>query len=354
MGLGIDTGIGKYPTANISLLPVGISGYGFYVPENCVDNQELETLVETSDAWIREKIGIRTRHIATDDQALSDLCIEASRKAIENAGLGPGDIDVLVLTGQNHDYKAPATANIVQHALGLRNIPAFDISIGCSGFIYGLSVASKYVADGSAKNVLLVSGEIHSRMFSWQDRSTCVFFADGAVAVVLSVEEADFGLLSFDLGTDGSQAGAIIVPAGGSRMPFSENSLRLQEEAPHEIRAPVHVRMDGRAVYQFAIQAFPRSVRASLAKLDCKTADLDFVIAHQANVNIIREGMQQLGLPMSKTYMNIERYGNCSSASIPIAMAEAADLGLIRRGDLVAFVGFGVGLSWGAVIVRWS
>lgn len=311
-------------------------------------------MVDTTDEWIRHHIGIETRHIAADDQALSDLAIEAGRKALTAAGLDASDIDMLIITGQNHDYKAPATSCIVQHALGMRKIPAIDLAIGCSGFIYGLAVASKFVADGSAKHVLLIGAEIHSRMMSWKDRTTCVFFADGAGAVVLSPAASGYGLLGFDLGTDGSGSQTIIIPAGGSRTPVTEQALQMLEDDSHQIRAMTHVRMDGKAVFAFATHIFPATIRACLDKLGLSTKDLDFVIAHQANRNIISEGMKALDLPMDKTYINLDRYGNCSSASIPIALTEAVERNLIRRGDLVALVGFGVGLSWGSAVLRWT
>ncbi len=355
MGIGIDTSVEERRDVNDGVLcSVGIAGMGFYVPERTVTNHELSTMVDTTDEWIRQHIGIETRHIAADDQALSDLAIEAGRKALKSAGLKASDIDMLVVTGQNHDYKAPATSCIVQHALGMRKIPAIDLSIGCSGFIYGLAVASKFVADRSAKRVLLIGAEIHSRMMSWKDRTTCVFFADGAGAVVLAPTDRGYGLLGFDLGTDGSGSQAIMVPAGGSRNPVTEQSLQLQEDGSHQYRAQTHVRMDGKAVFAFATSVFPATVRACLNKLGLAPHDLDFVIAHQANRNIIYEGMAVLGLPMDKTFINLDRYGNCSSASIPIALTEAVERNLIHRGDLVALVGFGVGLSWGSAVLRWA
>ncbi len=355
MGIGIDTSVEQRGNA-VGGVPrsVGITGMGFYVPERTISNHELSTMMDTSDEWIREHVGIETRHVAADNQALSDLAIEAGRKAIESAGLKPSDIDMLIVTGQNHDYKAPATSCIVQHALGMRKIPAIDLAIGCSGFIYGLAVASKFVADGSAERVLLIGAEIHSRMMSWKDRTTCVFFADGAGAVVLAPSPHGYGLLGFDLGADGSGSQAIIVPAGGSRTPVTEQALQMREESPHQSRAMTHVRMDGKAVLAFATSVFPATIRTCLGKLGLTSQDLNFVIAHQANRNIIREGMNALGLPMDKTYMNLDRYGNCSSASIPIALTEAVERNLIRRDDLVALVGFGVGLSWGSTILRWA
>lgn len=355
MGIGIDTSIEQCRHIDSGVLrSVGIAGLGFYVPERTVTNHELSTMVDTTDEWIQQHIGIQTRHIADDDQALSDLAIEAGHKALKSAGLKARDIDMLVVTGQNHDYKAPATSCIVQHALGMRQIPAFDLAIGCSGFIYGLAVASKFVADGSAKRVLLIGAEIHSRMMSWKDRTTCVFFADGAGAVVLAPVERGYGLLGFDLGTDGSRNQAIVVPAGGSRMPITEHALQMREDGPHQLRALTHVRMDGKAVLAFATSVFPETIQACLTRLGLSPQDLDFVIAHQANRNIIHEGMTALGLPMDKTFMNLDRYGNCSSASIPIALTETVERRLIRHDDLVALVGFGVGLSWGSAIMRWA
>lgn len=333
---------------------VGIAGLGFYIPEQCVTNQELAQMVETTDEWIREKIGIQTRYIAAEDEALSDLAINAAKKALDDAGLKPEDIDMLIITGQNHDYKTPATSCIVQHKMGMRNIAAIDIGIACSGFIYGLSVGSKFIADGTYENVLVIGAEIHSRMISWQDRTTCVFFGDGAGAAVLRPAKKGEGFLAFDLGVDGGGHEAIMIPAGGSRMPASVDTLAKVEAQPKQVRSLMDARMDGKAVYKFATTVFPKSIMKSLKGAQLNVDDIDFLISHQANKNIISESMATLGIPMRKTYMNLEKYGNCSSASVPIALKEAVDKQLIKSGDLVALVGFGAGLSWGSTLMRWS
>ncbi len=334
--------------------PVGIAGLGFYVPERCVTNAELANMVDTTDEWIKSKIGIETRYIAGPDEALSDLAIHAAERAIQHANLRPDQINMIIITGQNHDYKTPATSCIVQNKMGMRNIAAIDIATACSGFIYGLAIGSKFVADRTYENVLVVGAEIHSRMISWQDRSTCVFFGDGAGAAVLRPARKGYGFMAFDLGADGSGYDAIIIPAGGSRQPFTAQALVAQEEAYGQTRTPIDARMDGKVVYQFATSVFPRSIRACLRHADLTVSDVDFVISHQANQNIIQEGMAALGLGMEKTYMNLARYGNCSSASIPIALREALDAGLVKRDDTVVLVGFGAGLSWGSTVMRWA
>lgn len=334
--------------------PVGIAGLGFYVPENCVTNADLVKMVDTTDEWIKSKIGIETRYVAGDDEALSDLAIKAAERALADANLTPRDIDMVVITGQNHDYKTPATSCIVQHKMGMRNVAAIDVATACSGFIYGLAIGSKFVADHTYENVLVIGAEIHSRMISWQDRTTCVFFGDGAGAAVLRPAQEGYGFLAFDLGADGASHEAIIIPAGGSRRPLTPEMLIAREEAYGQTRALIDARMDGKAVYEFATGIFPRTIRASLKRANLDAPDVDFVVSHQANKNIVREGMAALGLGMDKTYMNLERYGNCSSASIPIALREALDAGLVEADDTVVLVGFGAGLSWGSAVMRWA
>lgn len=340
--------------AALQFRPVGIAGLGHYVPEKCVTNQDLEKMVDTTDEWIKSKIGIEKRYVASPHQALSDLSIEAAQRAIDAAGLRPADIDMLIITGQNHDHKTPATSCIVQDKMKMRHVAAVDVSTACSGFVYGLAIGSKFVADHTYDNVLVIGAEIHSRMISWQDRTTCVFFGDGAGAAVLRPADHGSGFLSFDLGSDGSGADAIVIPAGGSRIPTNSDAIIPREEASGQVRSLLDARMDGKAVYEFATRVFPRTILASLARADLEVDDIDFVISHQANKNIIREGMNALGLPMEKTYLNLEKYGNCSSASIPIALNEAVEAGKILRGDVVALVGFGAGLSWGSTLMRWA
>lgn len=334
--------------------PVAIGGLGFYVPEHCVTNADLAEMVDTTDEWIRTKIGIEKRYVADDGEALSDLAIKAAERALRDADLRPQDIDMLVITGQNHDYKTPATSCIVQYKMGMRNVAAIDVATACSGFVYGLAIGSKFVADHTYENVLVIGAEIHSRMISWQDRTTCVFFGDGAGAAVLRPAREGYGFLSFDLGADGSGYESIIIPAGGSRRPLTPDMLVPRQEAYGQTRAMIDARMDGKAVYEFATEIFPRTIRASLRQANLEVADVDFVVSHQANKNIVREGMTALGLGMDKTYLNLERYGNCSSASIPIALREALDAGLVEQDDTVVLVGFGAGLSWGSTVMRWA
>lgn len=338
----------------LSNRPVGISGLGFYVPERCVRNSDLEDMVDTTDEWIREKIGIEQRYVAADEEALSDLAIKAAERALDDAGLSVEDIDMLVITGQNHDYKTPATSCVVQHKMGMRNVAAIDVATACSGFVYGLAIGSKFIADRTYDNVLVIGAEIHSRMISWQDRTTCVFFGDGAGAAILRPAAEGYGFLGFDLGADGAGHEAIIIPAGGSRMGMTPDALVPREEAYGQTRSLGDARMDGKAVYEFATGVFPRTVNASLERAQLRVPDVDFLISHQANKNIIKEGMGALGLSMDKTYVNLDRYGNCSSASIPIALREALDAGLVKRDDTVVLVGFGAGLSWGSTVMRWA
>jgi 3-oxoacyl-[acyl-carrier-protein] synthase-3 len=325
------------------MLGAAILGVGAAIPNRRVTNQELEAAMDTTDGWIREHVGIHTRRVVEDDQAMSDLAIPAARAALADAGVTAADLDFVIVAGSNHDYLMPATACLVQAALGAREAGALDIRNACSGFIYGLGVGASLIQNGTCRTVLVVGAEIHSKIIDWSDRTMAVFFGDGAGAVVLSRSRPEVGVLALYYGADGENADAIIVPAGGSRQPLT---AALLEQKAHVCR------QDGRRVKEFIERVFPESVRRVCARYGVEVAELDFLISHQANLRLIERCMAALGLPMTKTHTVLEEYGNQGSASIPIVLQEALRLGKVRPGSLVAMTGYGAGLAYGAALVR--
>jgi 3-oxoacyl-[acyl-carrier-protein] synthase-3 len=325
--------------------PVGaaVKGIGTAIPTKTVTNHDLERMMETSDAWIRAHIGIEARRIVEDGEAMSDLAVPAGQQALQEAGVSPEDVDLIIVAGSNHDYLMPATACLVQDALGARRAGALDIKNACSGFVYALGAGAGFVRSGMARTVLVIGAEIHSKIIDWTDRSMAPFFGDGAGAVVLRRSRPDVGVLAAVYGADGSNADAIIVPAGGSRHPVTPE---LVAEGAHLCR------QDGGRVKTFIQRVFPESVRAVCAQYGVTPGDLDFVVSHQSNLRLIEEGMAALGLSMEKTHTVLERYGNQGSASIPIVWKEALDMGRIGPGSLVALSGYGAGLAYGGVLVR--
>ena len=337
-----------------TLRATGITGLGVYLPERVVTNQELiDSGVDTTDEWIYSKIGIRERHVAAPGQATSDLAIEAARRALDDAHLSAADLDLIIVTSMNFDYKTPATAAIVQNAIGAR-CGAFDIGSACSGFVYACAVASKFVQDGMMNAVLVISAEHNSSLISPQDRTASVYFGDGAGAAVIQPVRDGYGFLSFDLGADGSGQNAIIVPAGGSRLPTSEATVKIVEEKHGVIRNKHHFAMDGRAVYDFVQHTLPLTLERA-AQSAGKTLDqIDYFVLHQANRWMVGDTLSGMGVPLDKTYFNVDRYGNMASASVPVALKEARDAGCIHEGQIVALSGFGAGLAWGTAIMKWS
>ncbi len=321
-----------------------IRGWGMYVPEKVLTNRDLESLVDTSDEWIASRTGIRERRIAASDETTSSMAIRAGRQALARAELGPEDIDLVIVGTATPDYPFPATACIVQNAMGISG-GAFDIEAGCTSFMYGLSAASAFVASGVHRNVLVIGSEVLSRILDWGDRSTCVLFGDGAGAVVVS----EGGFATYDpqwvLGSDGSGGPNLCLPAGGSAMPASEATVR---DGLH------FVKMHGPEVFRFATAAVVDSTREVLAKAGLTVDDIDLFIPHQANSRIIDYAVRRLGIPRERVFLNIERYGNTSSASIPIALSEAEAAGRLKSGDTVVMVGFGAGLTWGAGVIEWA
>jgi len=320
-----------------------ILGTGHTVPEGILTNADLEKMVDTNDQWIVERSGIRKRHIAEKGTALSEIAADAGRKAIEDAGLEVEDIDLIILATVTGDMKFPATACFVQDRLGAKNAAAFDISAACSGFIYALQVADGLLRSQAYRHALVIGGEILTSMVDWEDRNTCVLFGDGAGAVVLGPSQDNRGILSTHLGSDGSFSNLLYNPGCGCiNMPTVEN---VQEK--------IHtLRMEGREVFRHAVVAMSRAMKKALKQADVTSEELDLVISHQANLRIIEALAKRLKVSEEQTYVNVDRYGNTSAASIPIALDEARRNGVITPGSLVGLVAFGAGFTWAAGIIR--
>lgn len=321
-----------------------IAALGAYVPPMKLTNQDLEKMVDTSDEWIMERTGIRERRIAGKNIASSDMAIEAAWSCLRCAEVQPEEIELIIVATATPDHLLPATACLVQQAIGAINAAAFDMEVGCTGFVYALVTASQFVAAGSYDNVLVIGAETLSRFVDWSDRSTCCLFGDGAGAALVTPAEEGDGIIGFILGSEGKGADLLQIPGGGSKLPSSPNSLSNKEQFIH---------MDGRAVFRFAVKIMESAVNEVLDKVGMTVEDLDVLVPHQANLRIIESASARLGVPLEKFYMNIERYGNTSSASVPIALWEAVSQGRIRKGNVVALVAFGAGLTWGSVIIRW-
>ena len=322
-----------------------VVGWGRYVPNRVLTNDDLARMVDTSDEWIRTRTGIRERHLAEDGETTVRMATRAARQALEVAGLSPNQLDLIIVATVTSDYLFPAAACLVQDALGATGAAAFDLSAGCSGFVYGLSVAANLLSAGTYHTALVIGAETLSRFTDWADRNTCVLFGDGAGAVVLQAGENEGGVLATVLGADGSGGDLLQVPAGGSRTPASHRTVadRLH-----------FIQMKGREVFRFAVRAIPAATREVLERAGFSLADVDLLIPHQANQRIIEAATRSLGIPPEEVYSNLERYGNTSAASIPIALSEAAEDGCIQPGALVVCVGFGAGLTWGAAAIRWT
>ena len=327
------------------LCNAGILGTGFYVPEKIMTNADLEKIVETSDEWIVERTGIKERRIAEDNQPMSDLALRAAKAALADAGVAAEDLDLIIVATLTSDRIIPSTACMIQNLLGAKHAAAFDLSAACSGFAYAASVAAQFIETGAYKKALVIGAETLSKYINWEDRNTCVLFGDGAGAAVLGQVEEGYGILSFDLGSDGSGGDAIQIPSSGSLMPVSKESIDQKLNLIH---------MNGRDVFKFAVKAMGKTVKNSLAKIDMPQEKIDWLVPHQANIRIIESAAKRLSMPMDKVIVNIHKYGNMSAACIPIALAEAAAAKRIKKGDIRALSGFGAGLTWASCIIRWS
>jgi 3-oxoacyl-[acyl-carrier-protein] synthase-3 len=320
------------------------AGVGYAVPDNVVTNADLEKSVATNDEWIRSRTGIEERRIAPPEMTSSQLGTLAARTAIEQAGVDPLDIDLIMVATITPDMVFPATACLIQHELGARNAGTMDLEAACSGFIYGLSVARAYIRSGEYRHVLVVAAETLSKITDWEDRGTCILFGDGAGAVLLSaVEDGDSDIIDCDLGGDGALAGLLYLPAGGSLKPASAETVANREH---------YMRMNGREVFKAAVNTMQGSVQKVLQRSGVAASDLALVIPHQANLRIIESLRKSLDLVPEKVYVNVQKYGNTSAASIAIALAEAVQKGLVKRGDLVVLCAFGGGLTWATALLR--
>ena len=323
----------------------GIVGTGLAVPERILTNEDLEQMVDTSDEWIRARTGIQERRIVEPGQGASDLATPAAQKALEQAGLDASAVDLIIVGTVTGDMIFPSTACRVQRRLKALRCGAMDLSAACAGFIYGLAVAAQFVANGIYDTILVIGVDCLSTIVDWTDRNTCVLFGDGAGAAAVRPVEPDGGLLSFHLGADGAGEDLLKVEAGGSYLPAStETVLRKQH----------YIQMAGQEVFKFAVRIQGETCEQVLQKANLSSADLDWFIPHQANTRIIDAAARRLGVPPEKVFLNLHRYGNTSAASIPMALAEAQQEGLLRYGDRILMVGFGGGLTWGGALVRWS
>jgi 3-oxoacyl-[acyl-carrier-protein] synthase III len=323
---------------------VSITGLGCHVPERVLTNQELAGMVETSDEWIVERTGIRERRIAAPEEALSDLALPAAEQALSAAETDPEDVDLLIVATVTPDMAFPSTGALLADRLGARDAAAYDLSAGCTGFMYAIAQAHGMVAAGLANKALVVGGDTLSKILDWGDRTTCILFGDGAGAVVMEqVDEG--GFLGFELGADGSGGVHLLQPAGGSRLPASADTVANGGHYAH---------MNGREVFKFATRVLVSSAEAVLAECGSTVEDVDVYVPHQANVRIIDHATKRLGIDPERVVINVDRYGNTSSGSIPLAVADAQADGRLREGELVLMTGMGAGLTWGSGLLRWT
>lgn len=324
---------------------VGITGTGSYIPEKVLTNADLEKIVDTNDEWITSRTGIKERHIAPKDIPASELCYQAGLRALADAQVAPEEVELIIVATITPDYAFPATACLVADRLGAKNAAAYDLEAGCTGFVYALATASQFVATGMYKTVLVIGGETMSKILNWEDRSTCILFGDGAGAAVLQPVKEGFGFLSFELGSDGSGGTLLSQPAGGSQCPASRGSV---EKNLHTLQ------MEGREVFKFAVRVMGDVSVKVLEKANLTREDIDLLIPHQANTRIVDAAVKRLGISHDKVVVNLDKYGNMSAASIPVALDEAIKEGRLKEGDIIIMVGFGAGLTWGACVLKWT
>ena len=323
----------------------GIIGIGCYLPEKKLTNQDLEKMVDTSDAWITERTGIKTRHIAAPDQATSDLAYEASLQALADAKTKPEELDMIIVATETPDYKYPSTACLLQAKLGAKNAACFDLSAGCSGFVYALGIGSQSIVSGLYKKILLVGAETLSRIINWTDRNTCVLFGDGAGAAVLGRVDGGYGVLSRELGAEGTGGGHLIQPAGGSRNPTTHETVDAYGQCVH---------MDGQDVFKFAARKMPAACKKVLQKAGMTIDDIALLVPHQANLRIIDNAIDRLKIDRERVWINIDKHGNMSAACVPVCLTEAQQAGRLKKGDNVIMVAFGAGLTWAGALLKWA
>ncbi len=325
-------------------ISVGILGIGSYVPEKVITNYDLEKVMDTSHQWIVERTGIHERRNVTEGQATSDLAAKAAEKALADAGIGPEEIDLIIVGTVTPDMFFPSVACLVQDRIKAYNAAAFDLTAVCSGFIYGLVTASAFIKTGAYRKILVIGAEALSTITDKEDRNTAILFGDGAGAVVLGETEPGYGILGFDLGAEGAGGDLLKVPAGGTRQPASAETISIKLH---------YIHMNGNEVFKFAIKVMGETVKKALATAQLTPQDITCLVPHQANLRIIQSAANRLGLPMDKVVVNVDKYGNTSAASVPIALDEGVKSGRIKKDDVIALTGFGGGLTWGAVIIRW-
>ncbi|MBP2658667.1 MAG: fabH, partial [Firmicutes bacterium] len=324
---------------------VGILGIGSYVPEQIVTNFELEKKMDTSDKWIVERTGISERRVIKKGQATSDLATKAAEKALQDAGVTAEELDLIIVGTVTPDMVFPSVACLVQQNIKAINAAAFDLTAVCSGFIYGVATGSSFIKTGTYKKVLVIGAESLSTITNWTDRNTAILFGDGAGAVVLGEVDPGYGILGMDLGAEGNGGHLLMVPAGGSRTPTTKETI---EQGLHFIH------MDGNEVFKFAIKIMGETVKKALENAKLLAKDITYLVPHQANLRIIQSAAKRLGIPLERVIINVDKYGNTSAASIPIALDEGVKSGRIKQGDIIAIVGFGGGLTWGSGIIRWG
>jgi len=322
-----------------------ITGWGMYVPEKILTNDDLARMVDTSDDWIVERTGIRQRRIASSHETSASMAAEAALRALQVANLKPADLDLIIVATSSPEHIFPATACLVQDRIGAAKAGAFDLSAACSGFIYALYMATTAIQSHAVKNALVIGTETLSRLVNWKDRNTCILFGDGAGAFVLEAGEEPGGVLSAVMRSDGSGSDSLSLPAGGSRLPTSAVTVA---EGLH------YIHMNGREVFRFATRVMSQATLEAVEKAGLKMEDITLIVPHQANQRIIEAAARSLNFPMERVIVNVDRYGNTSTASIPIAVVEAVQEGRLKAGDRVVFVGFGAGLTWGAAVALWS
>jgi 3-oxoacyl-[acyl-carrier-protein] synthase-3 len=323
---------------------VGILGIGSYVPEKIFTNKDIEKMMDTSDEWIVERTGIRERRIAAEGQATSDLATNAAQRALEDARISADELDLIIVATVTPDMAFPAVACLVQNNIKATKAAAFDITAVCSGFVYGLSIGSQFIKTGVYRKVLVIGAETLSKITDWTDRNTGMIFGDGAGAVVLSETLPEYGILGINLGADGAGGDLLKIPAGGSRQPTSAETVAGRQH---------YIYMNGNEVYKFAIKVMGESANKALENANLTAADITYLVPHQANIRIIQAAAKRLGLPMEKVIVNVDKYGNTSAASIPLALDEAVKSGRIKNGDVLVLVGFGGGLTWAASVIKW-
>ncbi len=321
-----------------------IVGTGSYVPRKILKNSDLKKLVDTSDDWIIERTGIKERRVVESAEAASDLGLEASKRALRDAGLKPKELETIIVATMSGDMPMPSTASLIQGRLGAKNASAFDLNAACSGFLYGLSVADSFIRSRNSKKVLLIGVDVNSKFLDWSDRSTCILFGDGAGAVVMKPTTTKRGVLSTHLHSDGNLWDLICLPGGGSRNPVSKESVRKKKH---------YIKMKGNETFRVAVRTLETLALNTLKANKIKPSQLSMLIPHQANLRIIKAIASRLKLPMNKVVINLDKYGNTSSASIPIALDDAVRTGRVRKGDYILLEAFGSGLTWASALLRW-